>query len=63
MSVVHNSEIARLVKTDYNLKDLQNIKLLLEEKGTFNFPVLDNGLFPAASVADKIYGICSCMDT
>jgi len=53
MSVVHNSEIARLVKTDYNLKDLQNIKLLLEQKGTFNFPVLDNGLFPAATVADQ----------
>lgn len=53
MPLLHNSEIARLVKTDYKLKDLHDISLLLQQKGTLAFPALDNGLFPAAIVADS----------
>jgi hypothetical protein len=51
MLVVHNDSIARLVKDSYALKDIQNISVLLREKGVFQFPALDNGLFPAAIVA------------
>jgi hypothetical protein len=51
MPVLHNSQVAQLVKDRYELKDLQNISLLLSEKEVFKFPALDNGLFPAAIVA------------
>lgn len=51
MPVLHNSQVAQLVKDHYELKDLQNISLLLSEKEVFKFPALDNGLFPAAIVA------------
>lgn len=53
MPCIHNSEIARLVKTEYSLPELQNVASLLQEKGTFEFPTLDNGLFPAAIVSDS----------
>jgi Glycosyl hydrolases family 15 len=51
MPVLHNSQVAQLVKDRYELRDLQNISLLLIEKEVFKFPALDNGLFPAAIVA------------
>ena len=47
---LHNTQVFGLVKTNYKLKDLQDITLLLQKKGTFNFPALENGLFPAAIV-------------
>jgi GH15 family glucan-1,4-alpha-glucosidase len=53
MSVIHNGEIARLVKDRYELRDLENINVLLHEKQVFGFPALENGLFPAAIVADS----------
>lgn len=51
MLVVHNEEIARLVKDCYELQDIQNINRLLRDRGVFQFPALENGLFPAAVVA------------
>jgi phosphorylase kinase alpha/beta subunit len=51
MPVLHNNQVAQLVKDRYELKDLQNISLLLREREVFKFPALDNGLFPAAIVA------------
>ena len=53
MPCIHNNEIARLIKTEYRLPELQNITSLLQERGTFTFPTLDNGLFPAAIVSDS----------
>jgi Glycosyl hydrolases family 15 len=50
MPFVHNDRVAQLVKTSYTLQDLRDIKILLQEAGTFHFPALDNGLFPAAIV-------------
>lgn len=47
---VHNDEVARLVKANYTLADLSDINLLLQQQGTFRFPALENGLFPAAIV-------------
>ncbi len=51
MPFLHNDRIAQLVKTKYNVQDLRDIRMLLQERGTFHFPALDNGLFPAAIVA------------
>jgi hypothetical protein len=48
MPYIQNNQVARLIKTDYKLSDLQNLISLLQSQGTFEFPVLDNGLFPAA---------------
>ena len=53
MLCIHNDEIARLIKTEYKLADLQNITALLCERGTFDFTTLNNGLFPAAIVSDN----------
>jgi phosphorylase kinase alpha/beta subunit len=53
MTFLHNNEVAHLVKTNYSLSDLQAIHLLLHQKGVFQFPALENGLFPAAIVADS----------
>jgi hypothetical protein len=49
MVVINNREIERLIKSRYSLQDIQEFSSLLAEKGTFHFPVLDNGLFPAAA--------------
>ena len=53
MPCIHNDEVARLIKTEYKLADLQNIIALLGDRKTFDFPTLDNGLFPAAIVSDS----------
>ncbi|WP_036482215.1 glycoside hydrolase family 15 protein [Myxosarcina sp. GI1] len=53
MSVINNSEVARLIKTDYQLSDIQNLISFLQERDTFAFPTLDNGLFPAAVVSNS----------
>jgi hypothetical protein len=52
MPAIHNSEVARLVKDSYDLKDLQNMNLLLDKREVFRFPALanGNGLFSAAIV-------------
>ena len=53
MPYVHNYEVARLIKTEYKLSDLKRIVSLLQNRRTFDFPTLDNGLFPAAIVSDS----------
>lgn len=53
MPCIHNHEVARLIKTEYKLSDLERIVSLLRDRGTFDFPTLDNGLFPAAIVSDS----------
>lgn len=37
----------------YNLQNIQTISTFLEKQGTFNFPILSNGLFSAAIVEAK----------
>ncbi len=49
MPIIHNKELSRFIKDAYLPEDLQNIRNLLMRHGTFSFPVLPNGLFPAAS--------------
>ena len=53
MPCIHNDEVARLIKTDYTLADLEDIVSLLEVYDTFEFPCLKNGLFPAAIVSNS----------
>ena len=53
MLQIHNQEVARLIKSNYQLSELQNIISLLQDRGTFKFHSLDNGLFPAAQVSDS----------
>lgn len=49
MAVINNKAIERIIKSRYSLQDIQEFSSLLAEKKTFHFPVLDNGLFPAAA--------------
>ena len=53
MLYIHNDEVARLVKTEYELPEIQNIISLLNQHETLAFSALNNGLFPAAIVSDN----------
>jgi phosphorylase kinase alpha/beta subunit len=53
MPCIHNDEVARLIKTDYTLADLEDIVSLLQDLDTFKFPRLKNDLFPAAIVSNS----------
>ena len=53
MPYIHNDEVARLVKTEYELPKIENIISLLNQHQTLAFSTLDNGLFPAAIVSDS----------
>lgn len=53
MPYIHNDEVARLIKAEYELPDIQNIISLLNQRETLAFSTLDNGLFPAAIVSDN----------
>ena len=53
MPHIHNHEVARLIKTNYKLADLQKITSLLQNRETLEFQALENGLFPAARVSDS----------
>ena len=50
MLKINNQSLANYIKSDYELQDIQKIIAFLEEKKTFIFPILENGLFPAAAV-------------
>lgn len=53
MLKVNNQSLANCIKSDYQLQDIQKIIAVLEEQKTFIFPVLENGLFPAAAVNNE----------
>jgi hypothetical protein len=56
MPIVHNKSIRKLLKVRYELDQIGEIWSVLERKGTFLFPSLKNGLFPAANLhADGQY--------
>jgi phosphorylase kinase alpha/beta subunit len=46
---VRNRELLPYIKPRYTIKDVRAIRSLLEQRGTFSFAALSNGLFPAAS--------------
>ncbi len=48
MLIVNNEELLGMIKPRYTLQDIQEISNFLQSKGTFLFPALENGLFPAA---------------
>ena len=52
MLIIHNEELRKRIKSDarYTLREIQEIRTLLEDKGTLEFSALANGLFPAARV-------------
>ena len=53
MVYINNEEVAQLVKTEYELSDLQRLIAQLQDRRTFEFQILDNGLFPAAQVSES----------
>ncbi|MEM8720582.1 MAG: glycoside hydrolase family 15 protein [Cyanobacteria bacterium P01_G01_bin.39] len=48
-----NGNSSMLLQDNYSSEDIQNIFNFLQEKGTFNFPALPNGLFSAAILKDE----------
>lgn len=54
MNIINNQEMANLIQPKYSLDNIHQIKSFLENKGTFSFPVLKNGLFSAAILAEEV---------
>ncbi|MGK7962189.1 glycoside hydrolase family 15 protein [Crocosphaera sp.] len=48
--MIQNETISQLIQAEYSPWDIQEIVALLKQQNTFNFPILENGLFPAAAV-------------
>lgn len=53
MPIIHNKALSGFIKDIYEPEDIQDIFELLQRNGTFTFPVLSNGLFPAANLEDS----------
>jgi phosphorylase kinase alpha/beta subunit len=49
---IHNAELKPLIKDNYTLDEIHAISELLHQKGTFDFPRLENGLFSAAATTE-----------
>ena len=52
MTIIHEETLRKMIKSEYKVKDIQEIQAFLVEKGTLRFPSLDNDLFPAAAAVD-----------
>ena len=53
MTSSNNNDSPIILQKKYRLEDIQEIFKFLQEKGTFNFPSLPNGLFSAAILQDE----------
>ena len=51
MLLIHNPRLLDYLRYRYSPGELQRLLTFLREAGTFHFPALPNGLFPAAHVA------------
>ena len=53
MLKINNKTIRNMVQNSYTPDELEKLYIFLCQKKTFNFPMLDNGLFPAAVLLDQ----------
>jgi len=53
MLIIHNEQLLNGMQFSYTLSDLQNLFQHLFDQQTFQFPRLNNGLFPAAVLDDE----------
>ena len=51
--IIHNQYLHSLIRDTYGLQDVQTLKAFLQAQGTFHFPVLETGLFPAAHLSER----------
>ncbi len=51
--MIQNERIEPLIGEEYSLSHIQAIVTLLEQENTLSFPILENGLFPAAEVVSS----------
>ncbi|MGK7890947.1 MAG: glycoside hydrolase family 15 protein [Leptolyngbyaceae cyanobacterium] len=52
MLVIQNERLLELIKPDYSLSEIDTITAVLQQQGSFDFPALANGLFPAALLTE-----------
>lgn len=50
MLIIHNEILLDWLQVNYQFQDIQQLAAFLHNQETFQFPALDNGLFPAALV-------------
>jgi len=58
MKTIHSRQVQGLVKSEYNLQEIQIIFQFLEDNQSLFFPSLSNGLFPAAVTSAETQYTC-----
>ena len=53
MLIVHHPKMLNFIRSDYEAKDISHLIEFLSGQQTFDFPSLDNGLFPAALLSSE----------
>ncbi|SEB07765.1 phosphorylase kinase alpha/beta subunit [Thiothrix caldifontis] len=53
MVIINNDNLLRYADSSYGCSSVKEIKKFLSDKGTFLFPMLDSGLFPAAHLSKQ----------
>jgi phosphorylase kinase alpha/beta subunit len=51
--IVHNKRLQPLIQTSYSHQDISKLHIFLQQQGTFYFPALETGLFPAAHLSAR----------
>lgn len=53
MLVFHNERLLDCIQFEYSAESLRSLQAFLAAQGVFDFPVLENGLFPAADLSEE----------
>ena len=53
MLIVHHPKMLNFIRSDYEAEEIRNLTEFLKEQKTFDFPTLENGLFPAALLSSE----------
>jgi phosphorylase kinase alpha/beta subunit len=51
--IIHNERLRPLIRDVYRPQDVQKLRAFLQKQGTFHFPALETGLFPAAHLSER----------
>jgi hypothetical protein len=51
--ILHNEHLRPLVREKYSREDIRALRVFLQTAGTFHFPALPTGLFPAVPLSER----------
>ena len=53
MLIIHNPKLLNFIRSDYKAEDIRHLIEFLRAQQTFDFPILESGLFPAALLSSE----------